>query len=156
MIGFELDTSDHDKKQHDRATRFNRGFLGFHREARLYMHARIDLMFVKNKHGGTFRGETWGPFKTPKVARGGTKTSKRTGKKVRKRVPASQASLMQDTMNMRKRATEESQYSKSRMTLGTRVKYAAWQNSMRKFMFFEAPKDVTEIGKMGARYFLEG
>lgn len=156
MLTLELDRAEHEKRQAERIKRFRLGFLGFWEETQAYMRVRTDLMFKKLRGGGTFRGQTWSPFKTATVARGGTHTGP-SGRRVRNRVPASQASLIQDTGTLRRNILN-SVFVKSpqKFTFGTRIKYAARQHALRPILFWEKRKDTTAIGKIAARWILTG
>lgn len=155
-LTLELDMAEHERKQKARATRFKLGFLGFWDEILAYMTVRTDLMFKKLKKGGSFRGERWAPFKTATVARGGTHVGP-SGRRVRNRVPASRASLIQDTGLVRREiATKIFAKTKKEFTFGTTVKYAAAQQAMRPILFWEVDKDSKVVARMAARWLVSG
>jgi hypothetical protein len=155
-LTLDLDMADHQRKQKGRATRFRLGFIGFWDEVQAYMGARTDLMFSKLKRGGSFRGERWSPFKTATVARGGTHVGP-SGRRVRNRVPASQASLIQDTGLLR-REIAQTVFTKSRTKLafGTAIKYAARQQTLRPILFWQDGKDEKEVARIAARWIVHG
>lgn len=155
-LTLKLDIAEHERKQKARALRFRLGFLGFWDEILAYMTVRTDLMFKKLKKGGSFRGERWGPFKTAMVARGGTHVGP-SGRRVRNRVPAARASLIQDTMHLRREiATKIFAKKKTEFTFGTLVKYAAAQQAMRPILFWEVDKDSKMAAKIAARWLISG
>ena len=153
--------------------RNNEGFPYVWRLFHAYMIYQTDQQFVNLEHGGTFRGQTWQPFKSKWVARGGTHRrtstafSARLGRKItgkgryiRNRIPADQAKLMQDTGNLRRNAATHIFSQDSRRfvfgTFGSLVNYAALQQALRPYLFIQAPKDVDELKKEVAEYLIEG
>ena len=155
-LTIDLDKADHERKQKARIRRFRLGFLGFWEEVVAYMGVRTDLMFKKLKRGGSFRGVRWAPFKTAVVARGGTMIGP-SGRRVRRRVPASRASLIQDTGNLRREIVSTIfTRAPKKMSFGTQVRYAARQHALRPILFWEKEADEKAIAKIGLRYIVHG
>ena len=147
-------------------------------ESAQYMRVRTDSMFKKLRKGGTHRGVTWRPFANqytrksgvvvpawggvPRVAPGyrknGSRMSRISGTVQGRKRPSGQRlkksdALMQDTMRMRGTAALVVRQTNNTMELGPQgVKYAKWQNKMRRFLFFETPKDASAIGRIFAEH----
>jgi len=88
---------------------------------------KTDETFDELAHGGSFRGVTWPWFKrTPPARRGGAG-----------------ALLLQDTGRLRREAAATIFVrSDSETSFGTLLPYAAAQQKMRPFLFFELPGDA--------------
>ena len=147
-----------------------KGFTAVWKNFHKYMQVRIDLMFDRLAKGGSFRGVKWPPFKSEFAYRMPTKAKKvwrksstRSGAKTEKtirvytKVPASQAKLMQRTMNLRRNASKRIfQMSKKRVTFGSNIRYAAMQNRLRPFLVFEIDKDLIMARRMIVNYLMTG
>jgi hypothetical protein len=110
-----------------------------------YMIARTDLMFLKLKQGGKFRGVNWQKFKSKKVLRGS------------QYIPSASASLMQNTKHLRENAAKHIFYiGKGRISFGSNIMYAGFQQKLRQFLFFEVPKDVKFGSNLALNYLFYG
>lgn len=147
----EIDTTDFDRHNKERERRYPLALSMVSPRFRAYMVAQTDSMFLRLKHGGSRRGVTWAKFKSPRVPRGGTRFKRRkdgTRVRVRKYVPAEVASLMQDSMNLRRNAANAVfAESNTEIAFGSRVAYAARQQALRPFLFFEHPKDTEQLSR---------
>jgi len=67
------------------------------------------------------------------------------------------SALMQDTMNLRTRAALVIRRNRNMLQLGPQgVRYAAAQNAMRRFLFFDIPTDAKAIGTIFAEHIQRG
>ena len=121
-----------------------------------YMRVKTDEMFERLRSGGTHRGVTWaGPAPqyvredgTEVPAWGGVPYAQGSGGVVKGRLrPSGQRfrqgdAIMQDTGTMRARAALAFFLGKRSVQMGPQgVNYAAAQNAMRPFLFFNVPDD---------------
>lgn len=156
MLSLDLNTEPHDRATRERKRRFQEGFLHIFPKVHAYIKFKTDMTFKKLRKGGQYRGVNWPPFKSPWAYRGGTKKGKGGGR-TRKRIPSSQASLVQDTMNLRRNAASSVFVaSKNKFSVGNRIVYGPWQQAMRPYLFFEEGKDEVAIGKIMAGFILAG
>lgn len=91
-----------------------------------------DSTFGKLASGGTYRGVSWPPFRR-KPARPGPK-------------------LLRDTGRLRASVGEVFKIQNGKLLLGTDVPYAAYQQKMRPFLFFETPTDAQTAARMAAQF----
>jgi hypothetical protein len=139
-------------------------------ESAQYMRVRTSSMSAHLRRGGSWRGVTWKDWAPQYVRKDGTvvpawggvpKVRGRGLVKGRKRPSGTrvtqQSALMQDTMTMRSRAALVVRRNRFMMQLGPQgVRYAARQNALRPFLFFEIPQDAKEIGEIFARHIATG
>jgi len=154
--------SDAEKKAKDPRIPFGR----IHREMLVRISGPRGL-FDQLRQGGTHRGVTWETFKAqytrkadgvtvpawggvPKVrGRGAVKGRKRpSGRRV-----TQGASIMQDTMNLRRLALTGVTITSTRLTMGTPVNYAAAVSKHHPFAFFDVPDDVDMMVRTFVDYF---
>ena len=131
-----------------------------------YMRVQTDEMFERNRSGGTHRGVTWaGP--APQYVRsdgtvvpawGGIPYARGEGTVKPRTRPSGQPflegdALMQDTNTMRARAALAFFLGKRQLKMGPQgVNYAAYQNAMRPFLFFNVPDDSNTAVSMLQSY----
>ena len=127
-----------------------------------YMRVRTDQTFEKLRHGGSFRGVRWKYFAPQYKRKDGTVVPAwggipkvRGGGMVQGRRRASGAllkkgdSIVQDTETLRKSAAMVQRQTGDVLELGPGgLIYAAYQQRMRPFLFFETPKDLTQLTKI--------
>lgn len=155
MAEIKVDDREVRKELSDMSNRLGSGFVRFWQFLLAYMRVRTDLMFRRLKHGGVFRGVRWAPFKSEFVPRGGTRLAQ--GKRVRNLVPANQASLMQDTLNLRRNAANFIFLQSSRrVTFGSNIDYGEKQQRLRRFLFWNIPEDLEWATDRASRFVTEG
>jgi len=135
-----------------------------------YMQSRTQLMFQRNAKGGSFRGKKWPQFadqyirKTDGVtvpAHGGVARLHGAGKvkgrlrgkgKAEKDRVTSSSNLLRHRGILYRMALTKTEKTTKRLVMDTPVDYAASQNAMRPFQFFELPKDGQMAARMAAKY----
>jgi len=137
------------------------------KEFGVYMRQVTDNTFIKLRHGGSFRGVTWSYFapqytrKTDGVtvpAWGGVPKLHGGGTVQGRKRPSGQFvkegdSIMQDLGTMRSRAALTMFLGNDKIELGPQgVRYAAEQNAMRPFLFFDVPQDANQLLKIALRH----
>lgn len=138
-----------------------------------YTRVRTDRTFRRLRRGGTYRGVRWDGFAPQYTRKGGrdgtgdTSTvpaeggiAKVRGRGVvkgrlrpsRTRVDSTSA-VMQDTKTLRARAAATMfTLAKTRIVFGTNLKYARRQQDLRRFLFFELPRDRREFMQLLQEY----
>ena len=97
---------------------------------------RTQETFSALAHGGAYRGVTWPPFRRrPSRKRGGWS-----------------ARLLDDTGRLKSSIGEIFGIDENRLTLGTAVPYAARQQNMRPFLFFQASQDLAAAAQIAAEF----
>lgn len=151
------------------------------KSVRRVMNKNIGLQFVKLRRGGTARGVSWRPFanqyqrmfdgQTVTAAGGvprvrpawkpkGVKRGKTTGSVLGRKRPSGRrvtrsSNLMQDTGAMRAQRASINFLSPAVIRFGATVPYAARQNQLRPWAFFEVPKDIDESDKAAFKTFVD-
>ena len=101
-----------------------------------YMLERTSQTFDALAHGGTFRGVTWPPFRRqPSQKRGGWS-----------------ARLLDDTGTLKSSIRKIFGFEENKLILGADVPYAAWQQQMRPFLFFDDSEDLPTAASMAAEF----
>lgn len=148
------------------AADFRDGF----REFQQYMRVVTERTFARNRLGGTSRGVRWkyfAPMYTRKdgtvvPAWGGIKKARGKGNVLgRIRRPGVRLkqgdALLDSTSTLKGRATLTQRIDGRSITMGPGgLVYAAYQDRMRPFLFFETPKDLNVLTKILVRRIREG
>ena len=101
-----------------------------------YMLERTTQTFDALAHGGTYRGVTWPPFKKqPSKQRGGWG-----------------ARLLDYTGRLKSSIGKMSGIDENKLILGTDVSYAAQQQKMRSFLFFDVSEDLPTAARIAAEF----
>lgn len=134
-----------------------------------YMRVRTDQTFKRLRTGGSFRGVTWDYFapqytrKTDGVqvpAWGGVPKLYGGGNVLGRLRPSGARlaygdALMQDTGTLRTRAALVLSLRHDHLIMGTNLKYAPRQQRLRRFLFFETPRDVNQLLNIAKDHLLE-
>jgi len=134
-----------------------------------FMLSRIIKQFQALRSGGEARGVHWDPLKTDWYSRsdgvtvpiyGGVRWMNNPRRKVKGKLRSKNpegkkrytmnSALMQSTGMMRAALISDMRLTELGVSLGTPVKYAAWQNALRPFMFI-SHEEGAEIASMIAR-----
>lgn len=158
MLELHIDTQGLLQKQARHLKFFQVGFLKVFKRFRVYMLQQTGFTFRTLARGGTFRGVTWPWYahqytrvtdlvtvpaqgRVPKVRGKGTVKGKKrpSGQRITGR-----SNLMRDTGRLAAAAGMTLRFSASgkTMILGTNVSYAARQQALRPFLFFQVPQDA--------------
>lgn len=127
-----------------------------------YMQMATDKTFNALRRGGSFRGVFWGEFKPQYVRADGTEVPawgnvpRADGQGLvmgRKRPSGTRLKpgdpIAQDTMNLRAKAATIIALGKDRVVIGPRdIDYAAYQQALRPYLFFENRKDMAVAKRM--------
>ena len=97
---------------------------------------RTGATFDQLAHGGTYRGVHWPPFrKEPSKSRGGWS-----------------ARLLEDTGRLRSSVGDIFRVENGRLIFGSRVPYAATQQKLRPFLFFQLPDDAMAATRIATEF----
>lgn len=133
-----------------------------------YMQSRTQLMFIRNRKGGTFRGVNWPWFAgqynrsggkvpaeggVPKLRGSGMVKGRLRGKGKRDvdRIKPT-SNLLRHRGIMYNAALGRIKKRPRVLVMDTNVNYAGYQDSMRPFQFFELPKDQNVAVRMFHKY----
>lgn len=173
-VKITLDTSDHHRLAVKLEERFKRP-VQLLKRIHVYILGKTGLMFRKNRRGGTYRGVYWPPFapqytrKTDGVtvpAEGGVRkvygsgTVKGRKRPSGKRITQS-SNLMRDTGGLAQAAGATRRINlkavggASMEGVTTGKQYAAEQQDLRPFLFFQLPEDARAIHRFVIRH-IEG
>lgn len=104
-----------------------------------YMRVRTDNTFDRLRRGGSYRGVTWKYFAPQYLGQ-----LRPSGARVR-----DGDAIMQDTMTLRSRAALVMRMTPRSLVLGPQgVRYAAAQQAMRPFLFFDVPTDINQLERL--------